>query len=186
MIMWLDHKCFGNGKGLASPYFDDKFFWLSGELYHYSPGFGAQLFSFQWTHPHAGEERTLCGRTFRVFNSSRRGPRVMVSWHMVEMPRDVNAANAALRLLEDDLHARETRYTPHERHNIMRAALSTEGGEKPEPEPDTRWPNGCRKPNSCARHRQCIYAMRKDQCRYLGENIGPDIDRASTEGGGRG
>lgn len=112
MIMWLDHKIFGNGHGLASPYFDDKFYWLSGELYTFMQGFGAQLHSFQWRHPLAGERRELFGYTFEVFRSSRSflwlwrdkiwaipTPicRVSVAWGRIDLPKDIDKANAELR-----------------------------------------------------------------------------------------
>lgn len=114
MILWLDHKIFGNGHGLGSPYFDGKFYWLSGRLYTFMQGFGAQLHSIQWTHPKAGEERKLFGYRFRPLHSHRyflwlfrdRFPiptpicRVMVSWGRVDLPKDIDAANAALRLMQ--------------------------------------------------------------------------------------
>lgn len=99
MIVWLDHKIFGNGRGLKSPYFDDVFYWLSGELYHFTPGFGAQLSSFQWTHPRAGERRRLCGLDFVPFSSNRRLGRVEVRWSLANLPRDLDEANAVLREL---------------------------------------------------------------------------------------
>lgn len=34
------------------------------------------------------------------------------------------------------------------------------------------WPNGCRHPNSCARHRDCMYLG----CEHRGFDIGPQID----------
>lgn len=116
-MLWLDHKIFGNGHGLASPYFDDRFYWLSGRLYHWIGGLGAQLNSFEWRHPKPGEERTICGRKFRPFNSRRqflwlfRGKvyaiptpisRVSVSW-AYNLPNDLDAANAELRELKSKL-----------------------------------------------------------------------------------
>lgn len=70
MIPWLDFKIFGSGHGMAVPYFDGRFYWLvdtygrerngrNGEFYKYSAGLGAQLNSYQWTHPRAGERRRL-------------------------------------------------------------------------------------------------------------------------------
>lgn len=103
MILWLDHLIFGNGRGLATPYFDGRFYWLSGELYTFMHGHGAQLHSIQWTHPKPGERRRLCGREFVAFNSTRRWGRVMVAWAMVGLPRDIDAANAAIRELKQDL-----------------------------------------------------------------------------------
>ena len=116
-MLWLDHKIFGNGNGLSSPYFDDRFYWLSGRLYHWIGGFGAQLTSFEWRHPKPGEERTLCGRKFRPFNSHRKYlwlfrdtifpiptpiSRVSVSW-AYSLPKDLDAANAELRELKSKL-----------------------------------------------------------------------------------
>lgn len=83
MIVWLDFRIFGHGRGMAMPHFDGRLYWLAGEFYTFSPGFGAQLTSYQWRHPRAGEERWLCGRTFRVLHSSRRWGRVQVAWGMV-------------------------------------------------------------------------------------------------------
>ncbi|MFT4129975.1 hypothetical protein [Labrys sp. (in: a-proteobacteria)] len=103
MIQWLDFRLFGSGRGLAAPFFDQRFYWLSGRFYTFMSGFGAQLHSFQWRHPKPGERRRLCGREFVVFHSTRHGPRVQVAWAMVGMPRDINKANEALRLLEHDL-----------------------------------------------------------------------------------
>jgi len=101
-MLWLDHKIFGNGRGMASPYFDARFYWLSGELYTFMAGFGAQLHSYQWRHPKPGETRRLCGRDFRPFSSSRRWGRVEVAW-ATNLPSGIDAANAALRELERDL-----------------------------------------------------------------------------------
>ena len=117
MIFWLDHRIFGNGYGLATPYFDGRFYWLSRRLYTFSPGFGAQLQSIQWRHPKPGEERTIGKRKFRPFNSTRYflwlwrdgllpipTPicRVRVSWACA-LPRDLNEANAELREIEAEL-----------------------------------------------------------------------------------
>lgn len=109
MILWLDHRTFGNGFGLKSPYFDDNFYWLSGELYTWTGWFGAQLQSFQWRHPKAGERRMLFGYKFYPFNSERRFmrlwsivlpiPRVRVSWARVDLPEGTDAANEELRLM---------------------------------------------------------------------------------------
>ncbi len=87
MIVWLDFKIFGSGRGMAMPHFDGRLYWLAGEFYTFSAGLGAQLTSYQWQHPRAGEERTLCGRKFRVLHSSRRWGRVQVAWGMVGLNR---------------------------------------------------------------------------------------------------
>lgn len=112
-MLWLDHKIFGNGFGMKSPYHDNRFYWLvdtygrersgkNGALYTYSAGFGAQLRSFQWRHPKPGERRHLIGRDFKPFHSSRRWFRVEVAW-ATSLPKDIDAANAALRQLKADL-----------------------------------------------------------------------------------
>lgn len=118
MIMWLDHKIFGNGRGLGSPYFDNRFYWLSGELYTFMHGFGAQLHSFQWHHPLAGERRRLFGYEFEPLHSNRSflwlwrdtwfaipTPvcRVEVAWSRIDLPKDINEANAELRHMEKEI-----------------------------------------------------------------------------------
>lgn len=103
MILWLDNKIFGNGWGLSTPYFDQVFRWLDGELYTFSHGFGAQLMSIQWTHPRAGERRTLGGYEFKVFASARRWGRVRCSWGVVDLPKDIDEANTMLRQMDRDL-----------------------------------------------------------------------------------
>lgn len=102
-MLWLDHLIFGNGRGLGSPHWDQRFYWLSGRLYTFMPGFGAQLHSFQWTHPRAGERRRLSGRDYVVFSSTRRGLRVAVSWSLVGLPRNVTQALDVLREIESEL-----------------------------------------------------------------------------------
>lgn len=101
--LWLDHLIFGNGRGLKSPYFDNHFYWLGGRLYTFSYGFGAQLQSFQWTHPNAGERRKLCGREFQPLHSSRSWLRVEVAWSMVDMPKSLDDGHEAIRQLKADL-----------------------------------------------------------------------------------
>jgi hypothetical protein len=106
-MLFLDHLIFGNGHGLASPYFDDRFYWLSGRLYTWIGGFGAQLTGFQWRHPLPGEQRKIRGLVFRPFQSRRQFlwlfgmiptpiARVAVSW-ATKLPDDLNEANAFLR-----------------------------------------------------------------------------------------
>lgn len=108
----LDFWIFGNGWGLAQPHCDGRFYWLNDTTAHHKRtatfyttigGFGAQLRSFQWTHPRAGERRRLCGHDFVVFQSHRRWMRVEVSWAMTRMPDDIDGKNAAIRELEKDL-----------------------------------------------------------------------------------
>lgn len=114
MILSLDHLIFGNGFGMASPFFDARYYWLvdtrlkerngrNGQLYQFNSGFGAQLRSHQWTHPRAGERRCLAGREFVVFHSARRWLRVEVAWSWVDLPRDINEANAELRKLAAEI-----------------------------------------------------------------------------------
>lgn len=129
MILRLDHLIFGNGHGLASPYCDKRFYWLvdtarhgrhgsRGELYTFMHGFGAQLHSFQWRHPKAGEVRQLAGKQFRPLHSTRQFlwlwrnsifsiplpiPRVSVAWSWVDLPKDIDKANAALRDMQRTL-----------------------------------------------------------------------------------
>ena len=105
--MKLDFLIFGNGHGLAQPSTSGRFYWLveptgRGAFYHWSGWFGAQLCSFQWTHPNSGERRSfdaLDGRVFRPTHSVRKFGRVRVSWGLVDLPRDTNAANNELRAL---------------------------------------------------------------------------------------
>lgn len=115
-MLWLDHLIFGNGRGMASPYFDQRLYWLvdtssgdrkgrNGTLYSFLGGFGAQLYSRQWIHPNAGERRLLAGRTFAPFRSTRRWLRVEVAWTLIDLPKDIDMANAQLRELEASLGA---------------------------------------------------------------------------------
>lgn len=80
----------GDGYGLASPHFDDQFFWLHdmsggqrgpGAWYTWMGGLGAQLTSWEFRAPKAGTTRKLFGHTFRVFqNPVRRFLTVRISW----------------------------------------------------------------------------------------------------------
>jgi hypothetical protein len=99
----IDHRIFGNGYGLASPYTDDKFYWIDGELYHWIGGLGAQLASFQWTHPKPGEKRKLRNVTFRPYLSSRRWGRVQVSWRMEGLSQDLDAMHRMIRAFKHHL-----------------------------------------------------------------------------------
>jgi len=103
MILLIDHWLFGDGGGLKSPYYDDVFYWLSGELYTFFHGLGAQLQSIQWTHPKPGETRILAGRKFVVYQSRRRWFRVMVSWSLVRLPEDAIEAHEEIRSLHSSL-----------------------------------------------------------------------------------
>lgn len=96
MIPALDFRIFGNGHGFGAPYWDQTFYWLSGEFYTYMAGLGAQLHSVQWTHPKAHEVRRLCGVDFRPFSSRSKWGRVMVAWS-TKLPDDLTAANEWLR-----------------------------------------------------------------------------------------
>lgn len=93
--MWLDFKIFGNGHGLKSPYFDDKFYWLvdteseerkakNGNFYNWIGGFGAQIVSREWRMIPAGTTRTLAGMKFRIFQCSRNGIRCEASWKIAQ------------------------------------------------------------------------------------------------------
>lgn len=109
MLSRLDLWLFGNGRGLAQPYFDGRFFWLvdtaqdrangQGRLYTFTGGLGAQLRSFEWRMPLPGERRRLAGEWFTVFGALRRGPRVDVAWAM-HLPDGLDAAHAKIRALE--------------------------------------------------------------------------------------
>lgn len=107
VFLWLDFLIFGNGYGLGAPSSDQAFFWLDGNLYTWIGGHGAQLRSFQWMHPRPGERRRLVGRDFEPFSSRRYGLRVDVSWRMVNFPRDLAEANAAIMALKREI-SRET------------------------------------------------------------------------------
>lgn len=96
----LDHWIFGNGHGMATPCCDGRFYWMNGELYTFMQGFGAQLHSYQWTHPRPQERRKLAGYEFRPFRSERRWGRVEVAWAVVNLPDGIDAANAFLREME--------------------------------------------------------------------------------------
>jgi hypothetical protein len=128
MIVWLDHKIFGNGHGLGSPFFDGRFYWLKNkntghsEFYTFNAWLGAQLHSFQWTHPNAGEERFLCGRRFRPLHSSRKWGRVTVSWSWVDLPRDLDAAHIALAGLKHDLGEYWPTYADTQPREVLKGA----------------------------------------------------------------
>lgn len=133
-MLSLDFLIFGHGYGLSQPYFDGRFYWLvdtsrgreagRGALYTFLAGHGAQLTSRQWFHPKPGEQRTLIGRKFRPFNSSRRWLRVEVSW-ATPLPKDIDAANAAIYELRDDLH--DTLMDPYRPKARAALAPATEG-----------------------------------------------------------
>lgn len=99
MTFWLDWKLFGNGYGMASPYFDDVFYYLvdtyrqergsqRGRFYRTFGGLGAQLQSYEWRMPRPGTRRRLFGREFIIFIARRRGPRVECSWALVGGVKD--------------------------------------------------------------------------------------------------
>lgn len=106
-LLWLDMLIFGNGRGLAAPFWDQPFYWLAdpdgenGTFYTYGGGFGAQLTSFQWRHPRPQERRRLAGMEFHPFNSDRRWGRVRVSW-AVRIGRPLVAED--FQLIENRLH----------------------------------------------------------------------------------
>lgn len=88
---------------MKSPYFDNHFYWLAGELYTFNGWFGAQLTSFQWTHPRPQERRELSGYRFAPFNSYRRRGRVMVTWSCETLPSDTAEALTYLKKMEHDI-----------------------------------------------------------------------------------
>lgn len=116
-MLWLDHLIFGNGHGLASPYFDARFYWLSGHLYTWQGWLGSQLQSCQWTHPKAGERRTIRGVQFVPFQSDRRFlwlwksrwfgfplpiSRVRVAWS-TKLPANLDETHAFLRKFKEEI-----------------------------------------------------------------------------------
>lgn len=104
-VTWLplDHWIFGNGHGFKSPFWDNRFLWLDGELYTFNGWLGAQLHSVQWTHPKAQEERLLNGLRFRPFSSHRKWGRVYVSWRWADLPMPLPRSNLALEELRSSL-----------------------------------------------------------------------------------
>lgn len=114
MALVLDHAVFGNGYGMASPFFDATYYWLvdtlrqnrdgqNGRLYSWIGGLGAQLRSFEWFTPKPGTRRRLAGREFVVFNTHRRWCRVDVSWALVDMPKGLNEQNAEIAAFKKSL-----------------------------------------------------------------------------------
>jgi hypothetical protein len=51
--MGLDFLLFGNGHGLAAPYFPERFIWIGGRFYTWIGGHGAQMVSREWRAPPA-------------------------------------------------------------------------------------------------------------------------------------
>ena len=114
MGLLLDHITFGNGRGMRSPYHDNRFYWLvdtnrqersgrNGRLYTFLHGFGAQLISREWLAPRKGKIRELSGHRFKVFDHKRKWLRVEIAWAMIDLPRDFDAAITAIYALEKDL-----------------------------------------------------------------------------------
>ncbi len=101
--LWLDWKLFGNGRGMASPYFDDVFYWLDGRFYRWIGGLGAQLESHEWRVPAPGTRRKLAGHEFVVFQASRRWLRVSASWQLARLPNDLAGQHTAIDQLRSDL-----------------------------------------------------------------------------------
>lgn len=101
--IWLDFLLFGNGFGTGAPFWDTTFYWKGGRFYTFMHGHGAQLHSFEWTVPYPGTRRTIGGKKFEAFSAHRKGPRVHVSWAWVDLPRDLDEANAAIRQLRADM-----------------------------------------------------------------------------------
>ena len=103
MIPWLDFKLFGSGWGLGAPHYDQTFYFLNGHFYTWIGGLGAQLQSIQWTTPKPGEYRKIQGIEFRPFNTTRRGPRVMVSWAMTDLHGDLDFKNLKINQFKENL-----------------------------------------------------------------------------------
>lgn len=105
--MWINFKLFGNGFGLKSPFFDDKFYWLSGNFYNWIGGYGAQLSSIEWLCPKAGTRRNLIGREFVIFNATRGrfGIKWRISWAMVNMNKSLDDDRFKIDELKQDLEA---------------------------------------------------------------------------------
>jgi len=107
--MKLDFMLFGNGHGMAVPWRDSAFYWLvdvrtkQGAFYHWSGWFGAQLASYQWRRPKAGEERMLLGRYFVISHAERRWGRVACSWCLCRLSSETDEASRQLRELQNDL-----------------------------------------------------------------------------------
>ena len=80
MIFPLDWALFGNGRGMASPAWDDVFYWLGGRFYRWIGGLGAQLESYEWRAPPAGTRRSLFGHEFVIYTCDRRWMRVRCCW----------------------------------------------------------------------------------------------------------
>lgn len=110
MTFWLDWKLFGNGHGMASPYFDDVFYWLvdtyryerdsrRGRFYQMFGGLGAQLRSYEWRMPSPGTRRRLFGHEFVIFIARRKWLRVDCSWALAKGVKDF----AEVRELEQEL-----------------------------------------------------------------------------------
>lgn len=111
--LW-DFKIFGSGHGMAMPFWNGIFYWLNdsdheyidtagrrhgncGDFYTFMYGFGAQLRSYQWTHPNAGERRRVAGYHISPLHSTRRWCRVEVAWHLNGLPSDTDGANKMIR-----------------------------------------------------------------------------------------
>jgi hypothetical protein len=99
-------KLFGNGRGTASPYFDDTFYYLNGRFYRWVGGFGAQLSSVEWRAPAPGTRRRLIGRDFVVFQTERRLLRVRVTWALVTRPSSYGSIADLRRDLVDQRYDR--------------------------------------------------------------------------------
>lgn len=107
-MFWLDWKLFGSGWGMASPYWDDVFYWLRdmsqgrgrARFYRWTGGFGAQLHSVEWFAPKAGTRRRLFGQDFVVFRTDRRWLRVDVAWARSRELRDADEIRALRAVLQ--------------------------------------------------------------------------------------
>lgn len=93
-MFWL-FLFFGNGRGLKSPFLDDKFYYLvdtykkqrherNGKLYTWVGGYGAQLRCFEWRRVPEGTKRVLAGKEWVLLNQSKRGLMYETSWVCLE------------------------------------------------------------------------------------------------------
>lgn len=99
----LDFYLFGNGHGMAAPHGDQRFYWLGGRPYTWIGGSDAQLASFEWLTPKPGTTREISGRRYRVHTAERCGPRVRVTWRLLDLPHEIEDANKVLPQIEDEL-----------------------------------------------------------------------------------
>ena len=107
MIVWLDHLAFGNGHGMKSPFSNNMFYWLSGDMYTFFAGYGAQFTSWRWFFPDENEKVVLeigdSTYTLVPFSSRRNWLRVIVTWRCLEMPDNFLEQGFFLTKLKNEL-----------------------------------------------------------------------------------